>query len=85
MKALIIILAIAVILVSIWQVREWQYRKFWRFVKIGDPVKFYIGEEKFYGKYQGVNNENYSIIEHDNSLALIHNDNIHPVTGYKYE
>ena len=84
MKALIIILAIAVILVSIWQIREWRYRQFWKFVKIGDPVKFYIGEEKFYGKLHFINNNNYSIIEHDNNLALIHNDNIHPVTGYKY-
>ena len=70
--------------------RSAQYDDLYGYLSKGDPVKFYDGEEKMYGKVysRGVDkrNEDLCIIDDGfDNFYNIHIDDLHPVFGYNYK
>ncbi len=62
---------------------DYRYRKFKKNVKPGDPVRFYIGEEKDSGELISVDGC-IATIRTIEGVKSIYIDNMYPVTGYRY-
>jgi len=62
---------------------DYRYRKFKRNVKSGDPVRFYIGEEKDTGELISIDGC-IATIRTIEGVKSVYIDNIYPVSGYRY-
>ncbi len=85
MKTFIIILAVLLTLVA-WHFccNEYRYRKFKKNVKPGDPVRFYIGEEKDTGELIRIEGC-IAFIRTIEGVKSVYIDDMYPVSGYRYK
>ncbi len=62
---------------------EYRYRTFKKNVRVGDPVRFYIGEDADSGELMAIEGCIASI-RTVNGMVDVYIDDIYPVMGYRY-
>jgi len=67
-------------------IRNQRYKNFHRFRRPNDIVKFYVGEEKFYGRYLGIYRHQSGSVSYivDGVDGMVLVKEIHPAGGVKY-
>jgi hypothetical protein len=87
----VVLFATGVVLVVIFAFgRERQYRRFTKHLKKKDPIKFYIGEEKHYGKaiYVGQIFVDISYFNFDTNCSntiRMQRYELYPIFGFRYQ
>jgi hypothetical protein len=84
---MITVLTITALLIAGWiAMGEQQYRQFQRYAKPGDPIRFYIGEEKYIGKILAIDEDGYTVdCDELPELRYVTYRDAYPVFRYKYE
>ena len=80
-----------ILVTGYWALVAQKYRNFKRFLKPDDPVRFYHGEEKLYGKVIWVEREEFLQfgdeiiwVDYDGTVVALDFDTAYPVFTYKY-
>lgn len=79
---------VGIIIIYLADRRAQFYKKFYRNVKPGDKIKFYIGEEKYHGILIDIVNEKRKMAKVQDDMGsgpvIIPFEDIHPTTGGNY-
>lgn len=75
---------IGVLCIGWWQLVNHRYREFQKYVKEGDPVIIFIGEERYNAQVLNIGQIFVDVISIEGK-SKVERDEIYPVLGYNYK
>lgn len=86
-KLLVIGISLIGILTIAWGMKmRYEYKIFYAYLAVKDPVSFFIDEDRVRGYVWVINDDDgFCVIRHNKSFVNVPIDEIYPVLGYDYK